>query len=179
MRFHLIACLGFAACQPLYGPSADPLHNPPPHPPRPGSTVATVEVPVYIEDCSTDFHRDARTATPKPRIAESLVVAGDTQLDTATRATDPAKPALLVRSIETYSDALRADPYNAAATLKLALAYDKVLRKGCALAMLRRLESLTANPKLASEASRRIDDVVDNKAWFKGYRKDALAAVNH
>jgi hypothetical protein len=132
-----------------------------------------------MEDCSTDFHRDARNAPHKPAVAESLVVAGDTQLETATRAPDAAKPGLVVRSIENYSDALRADPYNATATLKLALAYDKVLRKGCALAMLRRLESLTSNPKLATEAVHRIDDVVDNKSWFKGYRKDALAAVNH
>jgi hypothetical protein len=177
MRFHLIACIGLVACQPLYATGPVGLRNPPQRP-HPKGDVATVEVPVYIEDCSTDFHR-ARTATPKPAVAESLVVTADTQLDTATHAPDAAKPALVVRSIETYSDALRADPYNAAATLKLALAYDKVLRKGCALAMLRRLESLTANPKLASDATRRIDDVVDNVAWFKGYRKDALAAVNH
>jgi len=178
MRLQLLACLGLVACQPLYGRNADPLHNPPRHAP-PTGTVTTVLVPPYIEDCSTDFHRDARTASQKPKVAESLVTAGDTQLDSATHAPDAAKPALVVRSIESYSDALRADPYNAAATLKLALAYDKVLRKGCALAMLRRLESLTANPKLATEAIHRIDDVVDNKAWFKGYRKDALAAVDH
>ena len=57
----------------------------------------------------------------------------------------------------------------------LALAYDKVLRKGCALAMLKRLDALAANPKFGAEPQ--INRVLDNESWFKPYRTDALKAL--
>ncbi|HEX4452909.1 MAG TPA: hypothetical protein VH143_18670 [Kofleriaceae bacterium] len=84
---------------------------------------------------------------------------------------------LLVESIEHYADALRADPYDASATLGLAIAYDHVLRKGCALAMLRRLNALSQNARISPDAKSRVAAVVDNPQWFKGYRNDALEAV--
>ena len=179
MRPLVLACLVVVAgCQPLYGPVSEVLHDPTPK--NRGKDVATVEVPTphYIEDCSSDFHRDARTASHAPARAQQLVGIGDDELASATRAPEAARPGMLAKTVELYSDALRADHYNAEATLRLALAYDKVLRKGCALAMLRRLESLTLNPKFATEAQRQIDVLVDNKAWFKGYRRDAMTAVN-
>ncbi|MGE5182734.1 MAG: hypothetical protein ACM31C_11755, partial [Acidobacteriota bacterium] len=76
-----------------------------------------------------------------------------------------------------YRNALIKDPYNVTATLELAVAYDKVLRKGCAIAMLKRLSALSNNPKWANEANRNIDSIDANGQWFKGYRKDAMAAV--
>ena len=54
---------------------------------------------------------------------------------------------------------------------------DRVYRKGCALAMLKRLSALEANPKFAKGAKLAIDRVTDNAQWFKGYRKDAIAAI--
>jgi hypothetical protein len=84
----------------------------------------------------------------------------------------------VVKSIDKYVAAPRADPYSAAATLRLAVAYDQVRYKGCALAMLRRLHALGANTKLVPDQAQRIDDLVDNPQWFKDYRKEALAAAN-
>ena len=69
------------------------------------------------------------------------------------------------------------DPKNRDYALKLAVAYDRVLRKGCAIAMLKRLASLSNNPKWTSEANRNIDSIDANAQWFKGYRKEAMAAV--
>ena len=43
--------------------------------------------------------------------------------------------------------------------------------------MLKRLAALEANPKYAKGAKLSIDKVTDNAQWFKGYRKDAIAAV--
>jgi hypothetical protein len=82
---------------------------------------------------------------------------------------------MAAQGVEQYRQALIADPYNAEATLKLALAYDKVLRKGCALAMLKRLDALAANPKFGAEPQ--INRVLDNESWFKPYRNDALKAL--
>ena len=84
---------------------------------------------------------------------------------------------MIKEAIDKYRNALIKDPYNVDATLKLAVAYDKVLRKGCALAMLKRLAALSNNPKCASEANRNIDSIDANGQWFKGYRKEAMAAV--
>ena len=90
---------------------------------------------------------------------------------------DTIKVGLLKEAIDKYRNALIKDPYNVPATLKMAVAYDRVLRKGCAIAMLKRLASLSNNPKWASEANRNIDTIDANAQWFKGYRKDAMAAV--
>ena len=55
--------------------------------------------------------------------------------------------------------------------------YDKVLYKGCALAMLKRLASLAGNPKFANDTSHALGAIGDNGTWFKGYRKDAMQAA--
>jgi hypothetical protein len=172
----LVAALAaLAACKTMYGDPPDPM---PKIHARPAPPVA-VEPVHYIDDCATDFHRDAHGLRAKPDAAATLATSADAAATSASAATGAAQADLLVRTIQHYADALRADPYNARATLGLAVAYDRVLRKGCALAMLRRLEDLAQNPAVAPDAGHKIDDVVDNTQWFKGYRKDALAAVNH
>ena len=69
------------------------------------------------------------------------------------------------------------DPYDVDATLDLARAYDRVLRKGCAIAMLKRLATLSNHPAYAKQANLTIAQIDDNAGWFRGYRRDALAAV--
>jgi len=94
------------------------------------------------------------------------------------KSNDPQQRVGLLReSIDRYRSALVKDPYNAEATLKLALAYDRVYRKGCAIAMLKRLAKLAENPKFAKPAVREIESISDNDQWFKRYRKDAISAV--
>ena len=166
----LIAVCLLAGCQ-MYQPGIPKLKTPEP--------VAHKEVPPvavpYVEECTVDF-----TAQPPkrrdPTVASRLVVTADTSLETAAQAKDDqAKVSMIRTSIQVYSDALVKDPYNAEATLKLALAYDRVLRKGCAIAMLKRLNKLATNPTFQAEP--RIERVVDNTHWFKGYRRDALLAI--
>jgi|SRR5580704_3485427 hypothetical protein len=166
-----------AGCS-MYGAPPDHLHNPAHVRPPAGSDAGEPAI-AYVDDCATDFHRDARAVHPQPKLAADLVKTGDTTRDAAAKATGSQQAELLVSAIQHYADALRADPYDANATLDLAVAYDRVLRKGCALALLRRLDSLAQNPHVAPDAGQRVADVVDNPQWFKGYRKDALAAVDH
>jgi len=170
----LIAVCVLAGCQ-MYKSTSPKLKNPEPVAHK-EVAAPVAEVP-YVEACTVDF-----SAQPVKRrqttAAAQLVVTADTSLDTAARAKDDqAKVGIVKSSIQTYSEALIKDPYNAEATLKLALAYDRVLRKGCALAMLKRLSKLASNP--AFQADARIDRVVDNEQWFKGYREAALRAIGH
>ena len=177
----LLACLVLATatvgCKPLYGDKPDKLKNPERRKKPPEPDVAAVPVK-YVEDCTANFRDDPKLAKPNPGLANQLVGDGDTALQNANKAKDPTSQAELIKiSIDKYRNALIKDPYNHEATLKLALAYDMVLRKGCALAMLKRIASMMANPKYAKLANAKADEVVDNTSWFKGYRKDAVTAV--
>jgi hypothetical protein len=175
----LLACLLIASigCKPLYGDKPDKLKNPERKKPPPDPETSAIPVK-YVEDCTANFRDDPKQARPNPGLANQLVGDGDTALQNANKAKDAASQAELIKiSIDKYRNALIKDPYNHEATLKLALAYDLVLRKGCALAMLKRLASMQANPKYSKLANAKADEVVDNASWFKGYRKDAVAAV--
>jgi hypothetical protein len=177
MRKSLGSCLVLLAACHMYGPS-EPLKNPRKIDPkdRPPEPVVTV---TYVEDCNYDF--DAKPRKPVVRetsAADKAILDGDNVFDTAeTAKAEEVRIERLKASVARYSEALRKDPFNAHATRKLALAYDKVLRKGCAIALLKRLERLSQNPKFADDATEEIDRISDHDRWFKDYRKDALAAI--
>ena len=79
----------------------------------------------------------------QPAVAANLIDDGDTALSRSQKAADPATAGNAVKdAVDKYRNALTKDPYNPEATVKLAEAYDLVQRKGCALAMLRRLATL-------------------------------------
>lgn len=172
-------CLALAAtgCQPLYGAKPEKLHNPEKKKKPPEVVEAAPEVK-YVEDCNADFRDDPKKAPHFTPMSKQLEQTGDTALDQGDRSKDDqTKVGLWREAIDKYRNALVKDPYNVEATLKLAVAYDKFLRKGCAIAMLKRLAALSNNPKWSSEANRNIDAIDANAQWFKGYRKDAMAAV--
>jgi hypothetical protein len=179
IRVGLCVALGVAAaaCQPLYGGKPEKLHNPEKKkaPPEPADTATEIK---YVDDCTASFQDDPRKWHPQPQLARSLIDVGDTAIASSDKATEAnAKVGLIKDAIDKYRNALLKDPYSADATLKLAIAYDRVIRKGCALAMLKRLAALSNNPKFAPDANRDIDSVGDNAEWFKGYRKDAMGAL--
>lgn len=181
----LRVCLAFVVgvgvvgtgCQPLYGGKPEKLVAPSKKKPPEGEPFADAPIK-EIEDCQADFRADPRTVRPNSKLSDQLTGEGDTALASSDRAAEPDAQAGLIReSIDKYRNALLKDPYNAEATLKLALAYDKVYRKGCAIAMLKRLATLSSNPKYARTANPAIDSISDNGQWFKRYRKDAISAV--
>jgi predicted Zn-dependent protease len=179
MRLLVVLALAFgvASCAPLYGGRPEKLKNPEKKKKPPEVEAAAPEIK-YVEECSANFSDDPKKAHPQTPMSKQLFDAGESSYDQADKATDDKmKVNLLKEAIDKYRNALIKDPYNVPATLKLAVAYDRVLRKGCAIAMLKRLAALSNNPKWASEANRNIDSIDANAQWFKGYRKDALAAV--
>lgn len=169
--------IGQAACQPLYGARPEKLHaiEPKKRPPDAPAIEAQVN---YIEDCSASFQDDPRKVRQQTAASHQLVDAGDVAIASSDHAAQSeAKGGFIRDAIDKYRNALIKDPYNAEATLKLAVAYDKVLRKGCALALLKRLAALAMNPKIAPDAPRQIEAASENSKWFKGYHKDAMAAI--
>ena len=174
----VVACFAFTACEPLYGGKPDHLHPPPVRKKPPEAAEADKPI-VYVEECNADFRGDPKKSPPpQTAVAVQLVGNGDAALQNADKAKeDGPKIGLWKEAIDKYRNALIKDPYNIEATLKLAIVYDKVLRKGCALAMLKRLGALSNNTKWQAEANRNIDAIDANAQWFKGYRKDAMAAV--
>jgi hypothetical protein len=166
-----------AACSPLYGGRPEKLKNPERKKKPPEVAEAAPEVQ-YVDDCNANFSDDPKKAHPQPPMSRQLFEQAEASLDQSDKVKeDSMKVSLLKEAIEKYRNALIKDPYNVPATLKLAVAYDRVLRKGCAIAMLKRLSALSNNPRWSSEANRNIDSIDANAQWFRGYRKDALAAV--
>jgi hypothetical protein len=146
---------------------------------KPPKEEVIVEAPVKeVEECQADFRSDPKLVRPQTGLSNQLTGEGDTALVNSDKAVPgPAQAGLIKDGIDKYRNALIKDPYNVEATLKLAIAYDKVYRKGCAIAMLKRLASLSANPKFSKIANPAIDSIGDNGQWFKRYRKDAMSAV--
>lgn len=166
-----------SGCSPLYGSKPEKLKNPE-RKKKPAETAEAAPEIKYVDDCSANFADDPKKARPQPPASRQLFDAGESALEQSDKVKeDSMKVSLLKEAIDKYRNALIKDPYNVPATLKLAVAYDRVLRKGCAIAMLKRLSALSNNPRWASEANRNIDAIDANAQWFKGYRKDAMQAV--
>jgi hypothetical protein len=177
----LSACLvfigGSVGCQALYGGKPEKMRNPE-RKKKPEETAEKAPEVKYIDDCVANFRDDpklVRRDTPK---ANSLVGDGDATFAQAGKTKEAASQAELYKqAIDKYRSALVKDPYNEEATLKLAIAYDAVYRKGCAIALLKRISNLESNRDFKSAAKRVADEVADNASLFKGYRKDAVQAV--
>jgi hypothetical protein len=167
-----------SACGPLYGGKAEKL-KPPAKKPRPPETETAAAPIKYIDDCTVNFATPA--VTPRPSsAARSSAETAEQKVDESIRSADPKTQLAAVEgAIAAAKTALKADPYNANATLQLARAYDRALRKGCALALIKRLATLetATSYDFSKEAKAALDRVNDNPKWFGGYRKEAVAAA--
>jgi predicted Zn-dependent protease len=180
-RLALVASLAMAAAPVLTAACSGPYESAPEKVKRPTKKNRPPDAPVvaaeikYDDECKAKFQEDGsrvRRRSPTPQIE-----AGDAAMQGIDSQPDPAARAgLAVDAINKYKNALGQDPYSATATYKLAVAYALVRKKGCALALLKRLAELQKNPDFESEATRMIKSVDDEPA-FKGFKKDALTAA--
>jgi hypothetical protein len=173
-----LALLSFGVgCQALYGGKPEKLPSVPRKKAPPEAPVAEVQIK-EIDECTADFRADNKNVNRQTTLSNQLTGEGDTAISNSDKAAGaPAQAGLIKEGIDKYRNALIKDPYNPEATLKLALAYDRVYRKGCAIAMLKRLATLSTNPKFQRASNAAIDSISDNGQWFKRYRKDAITAV--
>jgi hypothetical protein len=156
------------ATPPVTSPSAEEAETEP---------APTHEVK-WVEDCVARF-RDKPPTLKETAAgdAQPLVEQGDAVFVKTKTLRHPAGVvAGYLESVEKYSAALRTYPYNAKATLGLALAYDGLRRKGCALALLKRLGYLQTAPHLDDRVFAAIIKVEQDPAMFAGYRREALGA---
>jgi predicted Zn-dependent protease len=163
-----------SACSAPYDVASEKLKKPTKKakPPEPPPTETAVK---YDEDCKTKFEEDAKNV--RRRSPQSQIDAGDSAITSIDSTPDPAtKAGFAVDAINKYKNALAQDPYSSVATYKLAVAYALVLKKGCALALLKRLTVLQKHPDFEADATRMIKSV-DGEPAFKGFHKDALTAA--
>lgn len=171
----VLALASSVGCQAMYGGRPEALKNPvkKKRPPEAAEKV------VYDEECKAEFFAPTpKNFTPSPSQAAPMVERGKTELAAARRSTDPQQRAQsLISSINSYKAALVKDPYNPEATLQLAIAYDAVQKKGCAIALLKRLAALQGHEPVADTTRAKLDEVSANETMFRGYRKDAVSAI--
>ncbi len=175
----LLATFATAACGPLYGGKAEKLKPPSKKPRPPEADVAAAPIK-YIDDCTVNFATPAVAVRPPSSAARSNGDTAEQKVDESIRSDDPKTQISAIEgAISAAKIALKADPYNANATLQLARAYDRALRKGCALALIKRLATLetASSYDFAKDAKSALDRVNDNPKWFSGYRKEAISAA--
>lgn len=174
----LLALVSVAACQPMYVTKTEKL-KPVPHKTRPTETGGSKQEVKYALEC--EFTRSPAPHTPDFVAAQKKREQGDVAIDKGNEARKKTKKEEAFEgyrdAIDRYSAALRADNFDAQATLQLARAYDALYRKGCALKMLERLQVLTKNPKKSPHALEAVQELADNTHWFEGYRPEAIAAA--
>jgi hypothetical protein len=179
VAFVAVAVVALAGCQGMYSGKAEKVRDPAPI--KPPATVpgeGETEAVVYNENPCPIRLSAALPSKKKTVSTETLTAEGDQKFEKIDAApTASAKTVLLLDSLDKYRRALVDDPFSAEATLKLALAYDKANYKSCALSLLGRLAQLAEHPKYAPAANQRIDEVVDQPTYFKGYRPQAVSAV--
>jgi hypothetical protein len=174
-----VLVLAIAACQPMYGGKAQKLKDPPLVDRGDTKTEGPPPKP-YIDKCTTNMHVPS---PPKGAPRDPVAAATYTQQAEASYAkvetadTTDKKRDLVLAAINQYQGALAKDPYDATATLELARLYDRTLRKGCALAMLRRLEALAGHKTFEAAANSAKKQVHDNADWFADYRDEALREI--
>ena len=180
----LAATLGAAlllpasGCVPLYGGKAEKLKSLEKKK-RPVEAASSGPNIIYNEECKAEFFSTIKVPSPLPQQADAFVSAGNGAMDASRRAADAqTKVSSILEAINKYKAALSKDQFSAEATLRLALAYDAVLKKGCALALLKRLAALQGyQPPNSDIARTKLDEISSSESMFKGYRKDAMSAI--
>ncbi len=175
----VLVSVAVAGCGGLYSGTPEKVYRPGKKK-EPEAVAATVEIK-WASECTAKLNEEPGTAlkTHKKNEARVKQIAAQAQelLDAAATASDnQQKAGQTAEAIDKLRKALVDAPYSAEATYSLAVGYARSRRKGCALAMLKRLAQLEKYDDFASVSKRLIGDALDN-AEFQPFRKDADEAL--
>jgi len=176
----LSALLMVAACSGPYAGSPEKLKKPVKKPMPDEAPISAVIV--FADDCPVKFQEEPGKAMQQhktgKRAADQKTAQADELLDKARATTvDKDKASQTADAIAKLRSALIDDPYHAEATYKLAHAYARARRKGCAIALLGRLNALEKYNDFAGDAKRKKDEA-ETDPVFQPFRKDANGALN-
>ena len=161
----LVIVGGALGCSGPYAGKPSPLVRPVKKK-RPQAAAAT-----FDDQCKTDFFADASRVKPRTRDADQLVVQGNRILTSGDDET-----ATMLDALGKFRSALAADPYQAEATFKMAVVYAQLRKKGCAVALLKRLAELERHPDFERQATLMIQ-AAQGESSFDAFRDEANAAV--
>lgn len=175
-----IAMSGLTGCGGLYSGKPEKVYKPSKKK-EPDVIIAPVEIK-WAPECAAKLNEEPGTAlkTHKKNEARVKQIAAQAQdmLDKAAANPDnKQKAGQTAEAIDKLRKALVDAPYSAEATYSLAIGYARSRRKGCALAMLKRLAMLEKYDDFSVVAKRLIGDALDN-GEFAPFRKDADEAMN-
>lgn len=169
-----------AACGGLYSGKAEKVYKPSKKK-EPDVVVAPVEIK-WNNECAAKLNEEPGAAlkTHKKNEARVKQIAAQAEelLDAAANATDnKQKAGQTAEAIDKLRKGLVDAPYSSQATYDLAIGYARSRRKGCALAMLKRLAALEKYDDFNADAKRMINQALDN-GEFQPFRKEADEAMN-
>jgi hypothetical protein len=170
---------GVAGCGGLYSGKPEKVYKPSKKK-EPDVVVAPVEIK-WMDECAAKLNEEPGASLKMHKKNEARVrqVAAQAQelLDSAGNATDnKQKAGQTAEAIDKLRKGLVDAPYSAEATYSLAIGYAKSRRRGCSLAMLKRLAQLEKYDDFATTAKRLIGDALDN-GEFAPFRKQADEAL--
>ena len=173
------AVIATSGCGGLYSGKAEKVYHPSKK--KEPDVVVAPTVIKWNDECNAKLNEEPGSAlkTHKKNEARVKQIAMQAQelLDAAARSTDnKQKAGQTAEAIDKLRKGLVDAPYSAEATYSLAIGYARSRRKGCSLAMLKRLAQLEKYDDFTSTAKRLIGDALDN-GEFAPFRKDADEAL--
>jgi len=144
--------------------------------PEPTEEDKAAEEVQWDEECRANFFDDKKPKRRSPGAAAGLTKKADELLLAADGQDGAQRIETVVEAMSKLKNALKKDQFNPEATYKLAVAYAMVLKKGCALRLLERLNELQKMEEVARKAELTIKRATKDLA-FEGFRKDADAAM--
>jgi hypothetical protein len=132
----------------------------------------------FDDKCRTNFFDPPKPNGRKKAQAKQLAQAAEPMLIEAEGKEGQGRITTVSTAMGKLRNALAADPYQPLATYKLAVAYTLVGKKGCALKLLERLNSLTKidDPRTAKEAELTVNRAL-NEPVFDAFQQDAAQAL--
>jgi len=129
------------------------------------------------DECSANFNSDKKHNRNR-RASKKLRLQGVDLLNTAGRQKGEEQIETYMEGLTKLRDALKKDNFSAAATRRLAEAYARLAKKGCAIMLLKRLVALQGHPDRAVVRAADLEiKNASNSSAFKKFRNDANTAI--